>query len=215
MTNSIIRTLITIVGLASTTSNVHALTFVKSDFNSYVGSESVAIAEDYAIGQQLDATKLKMIEDYAGSVIFVDEGAGYQNSFYLKTQTNSTLIFNNVSCVSTSCVLPNMNLTTAQGVVPGQKVGFNFQASDHLNPSLLVNGAINPSSTTYWGTDKTKNIDGAQHVMAWAHGDYLVLGFEDMSFTNPYNDKDYNDIVFVLDIGKKNLDSIPRLRYAD
>jgi hypothetical protein len=191
-----------------------------SDFNGYVLTESVAVDGEYLKGQQLHQDKMVMTEDFSGTVYFLNEGAGYQNSFIVDTQNTSKTIFDNASCVSTKCVLPNMNLTPSQGVVPGQAVAFNFKKGDHLNPKLLVNGALNPSTKTYWGAFTSQNVDNSQHVMAFEHKDCsslgiknscLVLGYEDMDFRNPSNDKDYNDLVFILDIGQTNINNIPKV----
>ncbi len=42
--------------------------------------------------------------------------------------------------------------------------------------------------------------------MAYDYKDYLVLAFEDIT---KGGDKDYNDVVFVVDIKKENVNAIP------
>ena len=189
-----------------------------SDFARFVNDESNALSREEVETQapeRIIPNALRMIEDYEGSVIFIDEGAGYQNSFYLDTQSTSDLIFQNVSCVSSTCVKPNLDLSPEQGVTPGQRVPFSFRAGDVLTPKLLVNGALSPASQVYWSNVTQDNADGHQHVMAWKHNGYLVIGFEDMDFRNPDNDKDYNDLVFVFDIGARNLENLPSFLFAD
>ena len=189
-----------------------------TDFAEFVNTEANALSREEVETQAPERVipdALRMVEDYEGAVIFIDEGAGYQNSFYLDTQYSSDLIFENVSCVVSSCVKPNLTLTPEQGVTPGQRVSFSFRAGDVLTPKLLVNGALSPAEQVYWSNVTRDNVDGHQHVMAWKHNGYLVIGFEDMDFRNPDNDKDYNDLVFVFDIGARNLENLPSFLFAD
>ena len=189
-----------------------------TDFAEFVNTEANALSREEVETQAPERVipdALRMVEDYEGAVIFIDEGAGYQNSFYLDTQSSSDLIFENVSCVVSSCVKPNLTLTPEQGVTPGQRVSFSFRAGDVLTPKLLVNGALSPAEQVYWSNVTRDNVDGHQHVMAWKHNGYLVIGFEDMDFRNPDNDKDYNDLVFVFDIGARNLENLPSFLFAD
>lgn len=53
--------------------------------------------------------------------------------------------------------------------------------------------------------DKSKNSDGLQHVVAFALPDspYILVGFEDILGGG---DLDYNDALFVVDVGIENVD---------
>lgn len=52
-----------------------------------------------------------------------------------------------------------------------------------------------------WSLNDALNPDGLQHAMAYYYNDLLVVGFEDLWGGG---DKDYNDTVFVIDVGKDN-----------
>jgi hypothetical protein len=57
-----------------------------------------------------------------------------------------------------------------------------------------------------WYSQTERNSDGIQHLIAYDYKNYLVLAWEDM--TNG-GDLDYNDVVFVVDIGEANIENIP------
>ncbi|MEB3882082.1 DUF4114 domain-containing protein, partial [Lyngbya sp. CCY1209] len=70
-------------------------------------------------------------------------------------------------------------------------------------PVTLVRGVRQGrSNPRQWHLDAADNSDGLQHIMAYEQSGYLVMAFEDM--TNG-GDKDYNDIVFAIDIGEGNI----------
>jgi hypothetical protein len=68
------------------------------------------------------------------------------------------------------------------------------------------------SRTNTFGTQTASNSDGLQHVVAYAYKNYILLGFEDLwgekgatGGKNQSSDRDFNDTVFVLDIGEGNV----------
>ena len=78
------------------------------------------------------------------------------------------------------------------------------QASTQLNFFLMadaVNGGKNAYSTNH------RNADGLVHAVAFTMPGtpYLLIAFEDLFGGG---DKDYNDIVFTLDIGRANVDHL-------
>ena len=75
-------------------------------------------------------------------------------------------------------------------------------AGTSLDFFLISNGA-NGGTNTYW-TNTADNPDKFNHVVALApeNSDMLVIGFEDLYGGG---DKDYNDLVFAVDIGEENM----------
>jgi Domain of unknown function (DUF4114)/PEP-CTERM motif len=68
------------------------------------------------------------------------------------------------------------------------------------------------NATNTFGTQTASNGDGLQHVVAYAYKNYILMGFEDLwgekgatGGKNQSSDRDFNDTVFVLDIGEGNV----------
>jgi hypothetical protein len=83
-----------------------------------------------------------------------------------------------------------------------------------LDFSLRANGLIRGNDAYTFGTKTAKNADGLQHVVSYTYGKkYLVMGFEDLygkggkaaGKFGENSDRDFNDTVFVVDIGEKNV----------
>jgi hypothetical protein len=179
-------------------------------FEQFVQGESIAISPSLLNARKLDPNKLKLIQDYAVKLYFIDEGAGYRNQLRLDTihSTNSTanakdgMIFYDGS-VGTGTQELRKGDYVELGTIPyGSTLDFQLRANG-FNTSQPNNSDPNAN---VWYADITKNIDGIQHVMAFEYAGYLVLAFEDLQGGG---DKDYNDIVFAIDIGAANLAQIP------
>ncbi|MGL5835551.1 MAG: Ig-like domain-containing protein [Waterburya sp.] len=174
-------------------------------FKQFVQKESSAIDLDTLNARKLDSTKLKLKFDKKINIYFIDEGAGYRNQLKLVT-TNGTnkdgLVFYDGSRGSGA-----NELLAGDYVTVGDDLSnsINVQAGTILDFQLKANGYDNPSGDV-WHTDKTKNTDKLQHVIAYEYEGFLVLAWEDLCNGG---DKDYNDIVFAVDIGQANLDAIP------
>ncbi|MHC5826856.1 MAG: DUF4114 domain-containing protein, partial [Nostoc sp.] len=56
------------------------------------------------------------------------------------------------------------------------------------------------------GTQTASNGDGLNHVLAYSYNNYIILGFEDVYGTA--SDRDFNDLVVVLDIGEANVKAL-------
>ena len=74
-------------------------------------------------------------------------------------------------------------------------------AGTQLDFFLIANGARR--GTNVYSTQNSVNPDGLSFASAYAVQDspYLLIGFEDMNRSN----RDYNDLVFALDIGVQNV----------
>jgi hypothetical protein len=195
----------------STTNNKGKVTVTTTDvkgaaaFQQFVLKESSAIDLNTLNARKLDSTKLKLKYARNINIYFINEGAGYKNQLKLVT-TGSTakngLVFYDGSKGSGA-----NELVTGDYVTVGDNSSNNdvVKAGTTLDFQLRANG-YNNSNPDVWYTDKTKNIDNLQHVIAYEYQGYLVLAWEDL---RNGGDKDYNDIVFAVDIGQANLDEIP------
>ncbi len=140
-------------------------------------------------------------------VYFVNEGAGYHNTLGLSktlagspTMGQGKLLFPDASfrgTYSKSARTENEPLRVGDFVeldsgAPGQQLDF----------FLIANGAN--GGQDIWFNDTARNWDGVQHVVAFLmpNSPYVLLGFEDLPNGG---DKDYNDCLFVLDIGVENV----------
>ena len=168
-------------------------------FRQFVHTESSAINLDDLNARRLDANKLiTTIDKDDVKVYFIHEGAGYRNQLKL-TMTGGT---SNEGFVFVDGSQGN----GAQQLRKGDYVNLGeIKAGTTLDFSLLANGYQRSNFHTYYA-NVALNPDRLQHVMAYEYQGYLILAWEDL-----YNggDKDYNDIVFAIDLGADNIDKLP------
>ena len=139
---------------------------------------------------------------------FIGEGAGYRNSFGVYTGDSSDALTRDAALIlpdassSSSYLNPTGSSYRSRyaPVAAGDFVDLGtFENDTQLNLFLIANGASGGSETYY--TDMELNRDGIDHfvVLATPDSPYLLIGTEDL-----YNggDKDYNDLVVALDVGK-------------
>ncbi len=197
---------------------------ILQDFRAFVGEEGRYLSPETIQAKQVDLSKLTLKFDHDAKVFFIGETAGgYRNQLDFKATTGSEVktgkIFGDTSCntgdsgftnFSKFCANPNDAL---EGKVAPDKplnvgdwvnIG-SFKAGTKLDFQLVsnnINGGISENGVKgIFGLDQALNPDGLQHVIAYYYKDYLVLGFEDLWGGG---DKDYNDTVFAIDIGKAN-----------
>jgi hypothetical protein len=184
-----------------------------AEFNSVMLPQFLQICEDnlqesvvfqQSSGFKLDASKLFLRQnaDKPIRIYYIMEGAGYWNTLGFTITpagaTNNTgspfLIFPNASAGSTRT--QNEPLRTGDFVEIGTGTA-GFQ----LDFFLISDGARNGQTWLY--NDKSRNSDGLQHVVAFLipGSRYVMIGFEDIVGGG---DLDYNDLVFVVDIGAEN-----------
>jgi hypothetical protein len=180
--------------------------FDDAPFQPFVQQERVELTGAHQI--MLDPSKLFMKYAHDVSVYFINEGAGFKNQLAYEATgaTNKTgLIFNNIS--SPDSIMPNGDgpLKLGDGVNLGQMAG-----GTQLDFWLRANGKN--GGDNIFGTQTAYNSDGLQHVVAYAYKNYIMLGFEDLwgekgatGGSNQNSDRDFNDAVFVLDIGEDNV----------
>lgn len=164
----------------------------------------------------LDPTKLKMAVESSARVYFVGEGAGFRNTLGFNTlaageatpKTSLTdtaqLIFPDASStVSTLDPAAKAQRTANAPLLPGDFVDLGtFAAGTTLDFFLVANGA--GGGRDIWTAPASRNSDGINHVVAFALPDspYLIIAFEDL---RGGGDRDYNDVVFAVDIGAINV----------
>jgi len=170
-----------------------------------------------AVGFRLDSSKLFLRQECPETirVYFLAEGAGYRNAVGFAftpagspTPGSPRMIFPNAS-IGSGTRSVNEPLRTGDFVEIG-KGGNGWQ----LDFFLLSNGfnvwrdsgQTNTNLSWLWN-DITKNGDGIQHVVAFAmpNSPYVLIGFEDLIGGG---DLDYNDALFVVDIGMVNATSL-------
>lgn len=174
------------------------------------------VAVNNATAFSLDPTKLRMATESTARVYFVGEGAGYRNSLGFNTlaagqatprsiiTNNAKLIFPDASSsVSSYDPAANVRRTASTPLLPGDFVDLgNFKSGTTLDFFVVANGAS--GGTTAYAAPASRNPDKMQHVVAFAFANspFLIIGFEDLFGGG---DKDYNDVIFAVDIGAVNV----------
>ena len=188
--------------------------FNDAPYQKFVQKEGVAIPNS---GQfQLDSSKLGLKYDHNVSAFFINEGAGYRNQLAFtstgKTKTEG-LLFKDISCAGAGCVGAWGGDALKLG--DGVKVG-EIKGGSQLDFFLRADGLNRKANATVFGTQTIQNADGLQHLVAYGFDKkYLLLGFEDLygakgatGGKNENSDRDFNDAVFLVDIGEKNLNAL-------
>jgi Domain of unknown function (DUF4114) len=193
--------------------------FNDTPFQQFVQAEGVAIPNS---GQfKLDPKKLKLKYNHDVSVFFINEAAGFRNQLAFEatgTTNKSGLLFNDISCSGAGCVGVGGGSTLNLG--DGVNIG-NVTAGTQLDFFLRADGLNRGNSGNIFGTQTTSNADKLQHTVAYAYNNYIILGFEDLygdlkasgvdpltGRQNENSDRDFNDVVVVLDLGKENIDHL-------
>ncbi|GAB1540679.1 hypothetical protein NUACC21_33480 [Scytonema sp. NUACC21] len=196
------------------------------EFQEFVQPEGIAIPENEV--RRLDPSKLQLKSDSNVRVWFLNEGAFYRNQLaYEAVQPpnyQAGYIFQDASCINgnnNNCEKPDSNGTLNVGdyvdlgtVAGGSQLNFWLRANG-ANPQEP--GGTNPATNVknIYGEDGTQNPDGLEHIAAYEYNNYLLIGFEDLygpvGSTAGGNgiitaDRDFNDVVFVVDVGENNLD---------
>ncbi|MEH1920400.1 DUF4114 domain-containing protein [Nostoc sp.] len=192
--------------------------FKDTPFQKFVQQESVYLTNS---GQfKLDPSQLKLKSDYDVSVYFINEGASYRNQLAFNatgTTNKSGLIFKDASCDGVGCMMGGGINALKFG--DGVDIG-NVAGGTQLDFFLKANG-LNSSNGNIFGTQTASNADRLQHAVAYAYNNYIILAFEDLygglhasgidsatGKSNQNSDRDFNDLVVVLDIGEANVKAL-------
>jgi hypothetical protein len=202
--------------------------FNHKDFQQFVQAERVAIPNS---GQkQIDPNNLFLKYSHDVKVSFVNEGAGYRNQLAFTTtknnQSQSGLLFKDIACSGKTDGVACVGDWGGNTLKLGDTVKMGTVAKGTtLDFSLRANGLNRGNDAYTFGTKTAGNADGLQHVVSYTYGKkYLVMGFEDLYGTlntktdskgkyltpgqgqfGEHSDRDFNDTVFVVDIGEKNV----------
>lgn len=186
--------------------------FDDAPFQKFVQAERVQLP---GAGQfQLDPSKLFLKYDHEVKVHFINEGAGYRNQLAFEStgKTNASgLVFKDISSAESVGNWGGDALDLGDSVSLGTIAG-----GSQLDFWLKANGYSGGSNI--FSTKTESNLDKLQHVVAYAYNNYIVMGFEDLygalgasgrdAATGKYNersDRDFNDVVMVVDIGEANV----------
>ncbi|AKG23465.1 DUF4114 domain-containing protein [Calothrix sp. 336/3] len=187
--------------------------FKVADYQKYVQRERLEIPDSKL--PKIDLTTLKLKVDHNVRVWFINEGAAFKNQLAFSATKGNTektgLIFENASCYKTATVNKECQLADDKGVLdPGDYVDIgNISAGSQLDFFLRANAGSNVFSANV-----ATNPDKLDHMVAYQLGKYVLIGFEDLfgakgatGGKNQNSDRDFNDTVFVVDMGE--LESIP------
>jgi len=159
----------------------------------------------------LDPSKLVLRHDLENlRVYFIGEGAGYHNSLGVNLSGGGgqpMLLFPDASSYRSG------NRNARYPLQPGDFVDVGSVLSDaFINFFLIANGANGGSRV--WSTDSRLNSDDINHVVSYSEqgSPYLLIGFEDLPGGG---DRDFNDLVFVVDIGSENVQAMQRASVSD
>ena len=195
-----------------TTTYENELTGNKGEaFQDFVNIDALTLDLGTINSRKLDSSQLKINFDKDVIVYFINEGAHYRNSLSIKSSGTTNLsgfVFDDVSCLESGCVYPETHgdytLQPENVLQLGDYVSVGtVQAGSRLDFQLKTRRFDDYSTffqTIY--TDNNLNSNN-QGVIAYEYEGYLILAWEDA------HDGDYNDLVFVIDIGQDNLDCIP------
>ncbi|WP_309400702.1 DUF4114 domain-containing protein [Cerasicoccus maritimus] len=172
-------------------------------------SESQSVSNLSTIS--LDPSKLYLHNDASVRIYFLGEGAGYHNTLGFNTEGGSVdsgepmLIFPDASSVNSYYTYGDTTTWRSKSapLMPGDFVDLGvLEAGTQLDFFLIANGAYGGSLV--WSTDTSVNVDGLVHTVSLAQdgSPYLLIGFEDLYGGG---DKDYNDLLFAVDIGAANV----------
>lgn len=206
------------------------------DFQKYVQPEGKQIPENQI--KKLDPNNLLLKDDQDVRVWFLSSSAIYHNQIAYEAIQGSNYqkgwIFSDASCKSgnnNECELASDDGKLNVGdyvdlgkVAGGTQINFWLRANgDQPNDP----GGTNPETQVknIYGADATQNPDQLDHVVAYEYKDHLLVGFEDLfgpsgstagGNGNSQADRDFNDVVLVVDVGKDNLEqtNVPEPRAA-
>ncbi len=191
--------------------------FNDQPYQAYVQQEGVKLPGSTQF--KLDLNRLKLKYDYNVSTFFINEGAGYRNQlgYISRGATNQAgVLFKDISCAGAGCVSGGADtLKLGDGVSLG-----TIKANSSLDFKLRADGYNRGSDSYIFGTPDSENADKLQHVVAYGikGTGYILMGFEDLYGSGgsgqgkfgENSDRDFNDTVFIVDIGKANVDDLSK-----
>lgn len=150
----------------------------------------------------IDPAKIDLATQTSARLYFAGENAGYSNSVGYNSAGPG---------VGAGAKLAFLDASSPTPRTSGDYVNLGvFNAGTNLDFFVIADGANHLNYTSpgdlsqVLSTDTAANLDGLQHVFAYAVKDspYLILTFED---TPGGGDRDYNDVILVADLGSANV----------
>ncbi len=185
---------------------------VINEYQQFVQGESQPF--DNPAARALDPTQLRLKFDHDVRVFFLNEGASKRNTLNFSATSStpsSGAVFQDIACM-TGCNIsePDGNLNIGDWVSLG-----NFTSGTLFDFTLqALNGMDNRLDT--YGAKPGFNPDGLSHLVAYEYKNRVVLGFEDLfgnqgatGGRNEGSDRDFNDVVFVVDLPIENSAATP------
>lgn len=168
-----------------------------------------------ANGFKLDPSRLilRTEADKPIRVYFINDGAGYHNTVGIawtevgaESMGTPQVIFPDSSIAGGWNPQPNSTRTTWEPLRRGDFVELGVGARGMKLDFFLISNAVNGGTHWLWN-DPEANVDGLNHMVAFMLQDsrYIMIGFEDIIGGG---DLDYNDAVFVVDIGEVNAENL-------
>lgn len=186
--------------------------FDLSRYQAFGQSERVHVDQQIDNLWTIDSRDLFLNYSYSPKLAFINEGATYRSRLDLEvsgTTTGQVTLFEDVS--GSNSIIPSRNAPLRIG--DWVQIS-EIQANSQLDLKLFVNSVVNPK-TIALSTDPALNPNwgnalGRQFWVAYADPSatrpVLILGYEDV--VGGSSDNDYNDGIFVLDVGIENFNKI-------
>ncbi len=189
--------------------------FDHKPFQQFVNQERLAIPGSNQ--QAVNIADLYLKYDYNVKVSFINEGAKSRDSLAFRAKSTnvggtnaSGLLFKDLSCKGTydggTCSFFSNNDPE------NHKFGDTVKLGMLKAGSLLDFGLKKGTSGNVYGLKAAENPDSLEHAIAYIRNGLLMVGFENQygglnasGGLNERSDRDFNDAVFVLDIGEKNI----------
>jgi hypothetical protein len=190
-----------------------------NDYQSYVQQERVKLTGSDQL--ELDASKLFLKHDHDVNVFFINEGAATVNqlAYGATGKTNQTgLLFGDVACNHRERPCITQGRSGALALGSGVNVG-------PVKGGTLLDFYLKKTTSSgvnhVFGTQG--NPDNLPHVVAYALDKrYILVGIENQygalgatgrdanGIMNERSDRDFNDVVFIVDVGEANMTCLTR-----
>jgi hypothetical protein len=160
-------------------------------------------------GFKLDASRLflRTAAERPIRIYFLAEGAGYHNTLgFCWTSAGSPNIGAPTVLFPDASIRGGSQRTTWEPLKPGDFLEIGVGERGYQLDFFVISNAVNGGKTFLWN-DPAKNPYSLQHVVAFLlpGTPYILIGFEDLIGGG---DLDYNDALFVVDIGQTNADDL-------
>ncbi len=208
-----------LVQKAGSDSNSAAFQSSLSAIKALVNSKLPEYKSEAAVASSMAVkfSDLYLSTDSSVRIYFVSEGASYRSSLGLNLLTglsslptastaaitsSAEWIFPDASSNDPTTYNPSGNSVRSASapLTAGDFVDLGTVNAGTLLDFFLVSNAVNGGKTTFTA-ETSRNSDALQHIVTFTSGNYLMVSFED---TNSGGDKDYNDVVFAVEINAVN-----------